>query len=212
MRIRKILGKLKKRQEPEIKKNISEEHSWQQGLSTITRGRFTYTGDVNILQWGEGANLSFGQFCSIAQGLTVLLGGNHRTDWSTTFPFGHIFSEQLGGTSIQGHPATRGDVRIGNDVWLGLDVTILSGVQIGDGAVVAAKSVVTKSIAPFEIWGGNPATKIKSRFPADIVGALLELAWWDMPIETVRVLAPLLSQPPSIELITHARHLASLHR
>lgn len=74
---------------------------------------------MRIEQFGEGAKLKIGSFCSIAEGVVVFLGGNHRADWITTFPFGHIFQEDLGGEEIVGHPMTKGDVMIGNDVWIG---------------------------------------------------------------------------------------------
>lgn len=137
----------------------------------------------------------------MATGLTVLLGGNHRVDWSGTFPFGHIFVDELGGRGISGHPRTRGDVVIGNDVWLGRTVTILSGVTIGDGAVIAANATVTRDVGPFGIWGGNPAALLRPRFAPAIAARLLGLRWWDCSITAVRQLAPLLCQPPDDEVL-----------
>lgn len=169
----------------------------QVGRSRVEVGRFTYGVEAaSIRQWREGASIRFGAFCSVATGLVVLLGGNHRTDWSTTFPFGHIFREELGGRGIVGHPQSRGDVSIGNDVWLGMNVTIMSGVTIGDGAVVAANSTVVRDIGPYEIWGGNPARLIRLRFEPATVARLHALRWWDCSLEAIRELAPLLSAPP----------------
>jgi len=169
-------------------------------------GRFSYGIDeMEIREWGEGANLRIGAFCSIARGVQVFLGGNHRTDWITTYPFGHIFADQLGGEDITGHPRTKGDVIIGNDVWIGENVTLMSGVSIADGTVVAANATVSKSTQPYEIWAGNPARRIKPRFDANIVEALMKLRWWDLPIERIREIAPLLSQPPSAESIEKLR-------
>ncbi len=139
-----------------------------------------------------------------------MLGGNHRIEWSTTFPFGHIFRDELGGENIVGHPVTKGDVIIENDVWLGNRVTIMSGVRIGNGAVVAANSTVVKEIGDYEVWGGNPAKRIKERFSREIIYDLQSLRWWDMNIETIRKIAPLLSQPPTKELIYQMRSMASL--
>jgi acetyltransferase-like isoleucine patch superfamily enzyme len=171
------------------------------GDSAITLGRYTYGfGNLTIREWGEGAGLTIGAFCSIASA-TILLGGNHRTDWITTYPFGHIFADELGGREIAGHPATRGDVVIGNDVWIGNAVTIVSGVKIGDGAVLAANAVVVKDVGPYEIVGGNPAKVVKTRFSPDIVERLLRLAWWDLPVDAVREIAAALSQPPTVELV-----------
>ncbi|WP_304170139.1 CatB-related O-acetyltransferase [Phenylobacterium aquaticum] len=160
-------------------------------------GRFTY-GVENVLvrQWGEGAGLEIGSFCSIASSITIFLGGNHRADWITTFPFGHIFQEELGGEGIVGHPATNGDVRIGHDVWIGHGVTIMSGVTIGDGAVIAANATVVKDVAPYQIVGGNPAKALKTRFSEEIIALLLELRWWTLPVETIREIAPELSTAP----------------
>lgn len=94
-------------------------------------GRHTY-GNPEIIEWGEGATLSIGAFCSIAEGVAIFLGGNHRLDWVTTYPFNYLWEC---GAGFQGHPATKGDVVIGNDVWIGRNAAILSGVHIGDGAV-----------------------------------------------------------------------------
>ena len=146
---------------------------------------------------GRGGGLRIGAFCSIASGVTVALGGNHRTDWITTFPFGHVFVAELGGAGIVGHPRSRGDVVIGNDVWIGTNATILSGVTIGDGAVIAANATVVKDIGPYEIWGGNPATLIRKRFADEVVRALLALKWWDMPVDKLREAAPMLSREPT---------------
>lgn len=173
----------------------------QVGNSAITVGRYTYgVKNLTINQWGEGAKLEIGAFCSIASG-TILLGGNHRTDWITTFPFGHIFADELGGQDIVGHPATRGDVIIGNDVWIGQHVTILSGVTVGTGAVIGANAVVTKDVGPYEIVGGNPAKLLRKRFSDDIVERLLKLKWWDLPLEDIRQIAAKLSQPPTVQLL-----------
>ena len=169
------------------------------GKSRVEIGRFTYGFETaEILQWGEGACLRIGSFCSLAQGLRVFLGGNHRIDWATTFPFGHIFNETLGGQGIQGHPKSNGDVTIGNDVWLGSAVTILSGVSIADGAVIAANATVDRSVGPYEVWGGNPARFIKARFPNDVKAALLALRWWDCEVDLIRQIAPLLSRSPDL--------------
>ena len=144
-------------------------------------GRFTY-GNPKVLSWGENSTLKVGSFCSIADGVKILLGGNHRTEWVTTYPFNIIFDNQ----EIVGHPATNGDVIIGNDVWIGMDSIILSGVSIGDGSVVAARSVVTKSIDPYTIVGGNPAKVIRKRFSDDIIASLLSAKWWEWEIDRIQ--------------------------
>ena len=182
------------------------------GASVVKVGRFTY-GDqlITIRQWGEGAHLTIGSFCSLATGMKVFLGGNHRTDWVTTYPFGHAFQDHLG-PPVVGHPATRGDIVIGNDVWIGEGVTILSGVTIGDGAVVAARAVVSKSIGPYEVWGGNPARLIRRRFSDEIVRELLALRWWDMDLNVIKAIIPLLCDGPTPETLASMHEAAASRR
>lgn len=144
-----------------------------------------------IRSWGEGAMLHIGSFCSIADRVEIFLGGNHRTDWVTTYPFGHI-NQDIYDWHGEGHPATKGDVHIGNDVWLGSQCTILSGVTIGDGAVVAAKSVVHKDVPDYCIVAGNPAKVIKQRFTKEQIEAIKKNPWWEMPDEEIQELLPLL--------------------
>lgn len=174
------------------------ERNWRVGNSMVRVGAFTYGDDrMAIREWGEGAALTVGRYCSIAADVTILLGGNHRTDWITTYPFGHVHTDRLGGQGIVGNPFAKGDVAIGHDVWIGHGATILSGVTIGHGAVIAARAVVTRNVAPYHIVAGNPARTVTERFAPDIVALLLELAWWDLPAATVRTLAPELSAPPT---------------
>lgn len=167
------------------------------GESHISVGRFTYGFEnLTIRQWNEGAALKIGAFCSLANNINIFLGGNHRTDWITTFPFGHIYQDELGGSYILGHPSTKGDVVIGNDVWIGSGVTIMSGIQIGDGAVLSANACVVKDVAPYHIVGGNPAKSLKQRFEDEIVEILLQLKWWDLPLENIKNISKILSSKP----------------
>jgi acetyltransferase-like isoleucine patch superfamily enzyme len=164
------------------------------GPSDIEIGRFTYGFEtIRIIHGNEGRSLRIGQFCSIADGVTIFLGNNHRTDWVTTYPFGHIFQDELGGEDIQGHPYSNGDVQIGNDVGIGQGASIMSGVTIGDGAVVAARAHVTRDVMPYEIVGGNPALIIRDRFRRSYSYLLRLLAWWDLPIDEIRTIAPRIS-------------------
>jgi len=180
------------------------------GNSPIIVGRFTYGFEnVTVRQWGEGAALRIGAFCAIADSVSVFLGGNHRADWMTTFPFGHVFQDELGGERTAGVPATDGDVVVGNDVWIGSRVTILSGVRVGDGAVLAANANVVKDVEPYTIVGGNPARVVKSRFGKEIVDLLLQLRWWDLPLDQVREISAHLCAPPDAELL---RRLVATYR
>ncbi len=178
------------------------------GNSTIEIGRFSYGYEnMEVREWGEGANLTIGSFCSIAHAIRVFLGGNHRIDWASTYPFGHIFKSQLGGQGIVGHPLSSGDIVIGNDVWLGAGATIMSGVSIGNGAVIAANATVIKDVEPYEIVGGNPAKHIKYRFDGAIIEAFLDLQWWNAPAAKIAKINHLLCQKPDMQLMERLNQL-----
>jgi acetyltransferase-like isoleucine patch superfamily enzyme len=154
--------------------------------------RYTYgLENIKVRDWGEGADVKVGSFCSIADNVTIFIGGNHRTDWVTTYPFGHIHKDVFDHHG-KGHPATKGDVVIGNDVWIGSGSTILSGIKIGDGAVIAANSVVVKDIPAYAIAGGNPAKVLKMRFSRKQIDKLLQNPWWELPDSRINDLIPLL--------------------
>ena len=162
-------------------------------MSLVKIGEHTYGAEsMKVQQWGEGAKLYIGKFCSIAGKVEVMLGGNHRVDWITTYPFGHVSKNAFPKYSGEGHPATKGDVNIGNDVWIGDGATILSGVTIGDGACIGTKSLVTKNVPPYTIVGGNPAKVIKKRFSDDIIEKLLEAKWWHLDDYIIDHISPLL--------------------
>lgn len=172
----------------------------QIGKSSIRLGRFSYGFEnVSIRQWGEGAALNIGSFCSIA-GVSFVLGGNHRTEWITTYPFGSVDGqkEYLWGGGLENHCYTNGDINVGNDVWLGNNCTIMSGVSIGDGACVAANSHVVKDVGPYEVIGGNPAKFIRRRFNIEIIDQLLLLRWWDLPLEDIKNLINDLGREPTL--------------
>jgi len=153
-----------------------------------TIGRHCY-GVPKIKFPHKNATLKIGSYCSIAKNVQIVMGGIHRTDWISTYPFQAFFKEAA---HIKNAELTNGDVVIGNDVWLCDNVTILSGITIGDGAVIANGAVVTKSVAPYEIVGGNPAKHIRWRFDEETRTALLTTAWWDWPDEEVLSVVDLL--------------------
>lgn len=159
-------------------------------------GKYTY-GHDNIETFWEGdppnnAKLVIGSFCSIGGRIKIYCGGNHRVDWITTYPFGHISRDIFNRFDGVGHPKTNGDVIIGNDVWIGADSTIMSGIKIGDGAVIAANSHVVKDVEPYTMVGGNPARVIKKRLPEPIIDKLLKLKWWELDDNTINEISPLL--------------------
>ena len=138
-------------------------------------GRHSYGGLI-VRDGGEGAVLSIGDYCSIAEGVKVFTGLEHRADWVTTFPFNVLWPSA---SQFTGHPKTKGDVVIGNDVWIGTEAVILSGVKIGDGAIVGARAVVSRDVPPYAIVAGNPAKFVKYRFDENLIDALLTIKWWD---------------------------------
>jgi len=155
-------------------------------------GDYTY-GKPNILSWDKGTFLKIGRYCSIAEGVVILLGGEHHSDWVTTYPFNAIF--QLPENQHHSPPIphkSKGDIIIGNDVWIGYQSLILSGVNIGNGAIVGARSVVTKDVPAYSIVGGNPAKHIKWRFEQNIIATLQQIAWWDWNDEKVLEALPFL--------------------
>lgn len=132
-----------------------------------------------------GDKLIIGKFCMIASDVTFIMnGGNHLTEATTAYPFaifGGAWQKAMDGKSYP----SKGDTVIGNDVWIGHGATIMPGVTIGDGAIIASKSVVTKDVAPYAIVGGNPAKLIKRRFSKHIINKLLQLKWWHWDIEKI---------------------------
>jgi acetyltransferase-like isoleucine patch superfamily enzyme len=149
-------------------------------------GRHTYGHEqITVRHWGEPAELTIGSFCSIADRIFVFLGGNHRSDWVTTYPFPEFADRWETARNIEGHPSTNGDVTIGSDVWIGSNATIMSGVTVGDGAVIAANSCVTRDVDPYAIVAGNPARLIRHRFSPSIVEQLLGIRWWGWSDERI---------------------------
>lgn len=155
-------------------------------------GKYTY-GVKNIkIHFPTAAKLIIGSFCSIAANIQIYLGGNHRSDWITTFPFGFVNKTIFNTFNGKGCPRSNGNVVIGNDVWICENVIIMSGVSIGDGAIIANNSHVVKDVEPYSIVGGNPAKIIKYRFTKNQIDSLLKIKWWEWDDEKINKNAPLL--------------------
>ncbi len=155
-------------------------------------GDFTYYTDLSpaIAQVGATSKLIVGKFCCFAENVTIYLGGEHRPDWITTYPFNVLVPNSYG--YIKGHPKSKGNVVIENDVWIANGVKILSGVHIGNGAVIGANALVTKDVPDYAIVGGNPAKLIRYRFDEETIKKLLEIAWWDCDLQILSEIIPIL--------------------
>lgn len=169
----------------------------------IVVGEYTYYDDPdhpedfekNVLYHYEliGDKLIIGKFCAIASGVKFIMNGaNHKLKAFTTYPFG-IFGQgwEAGIPRLEDLPY-KGDTVVENDVWIGYNATIMPGVRIGNGAVIAAQSVVTKDVPPFTIVGGNPARIIKQRFSDEVVQILQALKWWDWDVRSITEHIPVL--------------------
>ena len=155
----------------------------------IEIGDFTYYDDPNGVENFEnnvlyhfpfiGDRLIIGNFCAIARGVKFIMNGaNHQMSGISTFPFFIFGNGWEAARPAAGELPYKGDTIIGNDVWIGYDVLIMPGVTIGDGAIIAARSVVTTDVTPYTVVGGNPAQVVRRRFDADSVRRLQSVAWW----------------------------------
>ncbi len=149
--------------------------------------------------------LVIGKFCSLACGVKFLFNcANHRLKSLSTYTFPLFYEEwELDKADVTAAWDNKGDIRIGNDVWIGYEATIMVGVHIGDGAIVAARAVVTKDVPPYTIVGGVPAKEIRKRFDEETIGQLLQLKWWDWPIDKIRRSLPYLTEGDLHGLISH---------
>ncbi|PTT97863.1 acetyltransferase [Pseudomonas sp. HMWF031] len=188
----KLLRKWREHQERKALRALSPlERSAQKLRNRYPKYSFgigTY-GGLKVHDWDEGTTLRVGAYTSIAGNVEVYLGGHHRTDWLSCYPLPAKVESVAKITDFGG---SKGDVSIGNDCWICSHAIILSGVTIGNGAVVAAGSVVTKDVAPYEIVAGNPARHIRWRFDEPARLLLEQSAWWDWPEVEVRAIAHLL--------------------
>lgn len=130
--------------------------------------------------------LIIGSYCSIGSGAVFMMAGNqgHRNDWVSTFPFYYQNNDSFDG-AVDGFEKA-GDTVIGNDVWIGTEAMIMSGVKVGDGAIIASRAVVTEDVEPYAVVGSNPAKHIRYRFAQEEIAMLLEMQWWNWSEEDLK--------------------------
>ncbi len=161
----------------------------------IIVGDYTYYDDFDNVENFEknvkyhfdftGDKLIIGKFCMIASDVKFIMNGaNHLTDALSTYPFAVFGKGWENAMEGKSYPQ-KGNINIGNDVWIGYNATIMAGVTIGDGAIIATNATVIKDVAPYTIVGGNPAKEIRKRFSEDVITKLLELQWWNWDIEKI---------------------------
>ncbi len=161
----------------------------------IIVGDYTYYDDFeDVMNFEKNVKYHFdfindkliiGKFCMIASDVKFIMNGaNHLTDALTTYPFAIFGNGWENAMENKSYP-NKGDIRIGNDVWIGYNATIMAGVTIGDGAIIATNSTVVRDVEPYSIVGGNPAIEIKKRFSEEKITKLLELKWWDWDIKKI---------------------------
>lgn len=148
--------------------------------------------------------LIIGKFCSIACGTKFLFNcANHSLKSLSTYTFPLFYEEwELEKSNITTAWDNKGDIVIGNDVWIGYEAVIMAGVHIGDGAIIAARAVVTKDVPPYTIVGGTPAKEIRKRFDAEVIQQLLMLKWWDWSADNIRQCLPYIMEGKINELLT----------
>lgn len=149
-------------------------------------------GAPQVIAQGKSGKLVIGKYCSISSGVSIFLGSEHRADWVTTYPFPAFRLDWPSAQEIAGHPATKGDVVIGNDVWIGNGARIMSGVTIGHGAVIGSSALVAVDVPDYGIATGNPARTLKKRFSEATISRLLKLKWWDWDEKKIMDATPLL--------------------
>lgn len=164
----------------------------------IIVGDFTYFGDVDFESHVthhydfNGDRLIIGKFCQIATGVNFIMNGaNHQMNAASTYPF-YIFKSWQQEAPPMSEMPLKGDTIVGNDVWIGQNVTILPGVKIGDGAIIGANSTVGSDVDAYTIVAGNPARVIRKRFDDELTELLEKLQWWNLPIDDINKLIPIL--------------------
>ena len=177
-----------------FRSQLSDYYAYERALELgiIKLGVGTY-GRPTINYWDLKTTATFGKYCSIAKGVQLVLGGEHGSHYTSTYPFAEFINDaskeikkvlaevEIPDEFFPEHPLTKGDIVIGNDVWIGLNAMILSGVCIGNGAIIGAGAVVSTNVPDYAIVAGNPAKVIRYRFNSQIISQLNQIKWWDWP-------------------------------
>jgi acetyltransferase-like isoleucine patch superfamily enzyme len=165
----------------------------------------------NVYDNNEGSTLKIGAYCSIASNVQIFLGGQHRTNWVSNYPFPFFFDmdSKYGKEYIRG--GSRGNVIVGSDVWLCANCTILSGVTIGHGAVIANGAVISRDVPPYAVMAGNPAKQIKWRFDEGTRNSLLEAAWWQWPTDEINVIMDKVCSSDLTDFLNYAKARQAKH-
>ena len=160
---------------------IENLHLWHSDRGTY------FDRNVNIISWSDQYHIHLGKYNSIGRDCNFFLHANHRADWITTSSqlWGLVTPEVADLHISMGHPTCKGDITVQNDIWIGAKSSVMSGVTIHNGAIIAAGSTVTKNVPPYAIVAGNPGKIVKFRFAEDQIQDLLEIAWWNW--EEVRI-------------------------
>jgi acetyltransferase-like isoleucine patch superfamily enzyme len=166
---------------------------------TLVMGRESYFAPTVQVHTGDTGRVIIGNFSSIAHDAVFYSGGMHRTEWVSQY--GLRARLELPGAYEDGFPHGHGDIHVGHDVWVTRGSVVMSGITIGSGAVVGTRAVVTEDVAPYAIVAGIPAQRIGQRFTDAQIEALLRIAWWDWPLETIKERVDLLSSPNIDEFI-----------
>jgi len=163
------------------------------GTPKLSIGRHSYINELKLYCWRPGFSFSVGSYCSMAEGIVVLLGGEHDIDWVSTYPFIERWNIKDLNNIVT--PKCRGDITIGNDVWIGHGVTILSGTVIGTGAIIGAGSVIRGDIPPYTIMVGAPAKAVRKRFTDELCEKLILTEWWKFEKDFLEPLVPFMNNP-----------------
>jgi acetyltransferase-like isoleucine patch superfamily enzyme len=178
-----------------LRKAIQKKNKKYRSYRFVKIGDFTHMRNARIIAGFYDTHLIIGKFCAIAEGVSYMMGGEHRTEWISANGYGTLqgFHDLSPTPPEESVVKTKGDIVIGNDVWIAGDAKLLSGVTIGDGAVIGANSLVAKDVPSYAIYAGNPARLVRMRFSDDEIKTLEEIKWWDWPLEHISAIMPVLN-------------------